>query len=240
MIPVLFYHKIDKPTPDVKIRGAFTTPSRFAKQMSYLKRHGFNFFTASEMVRHYREHGEFPARSISITFDDGWKDNFTHAFPVLKKLGIPATIFLVPSVIGQISDKVVAEGEGKREHLSADEIVEMSRGGIEFGSHSLNHIHLHKASPEDAEKEIRESRSQIENLVQKPCEVFSYPAGFFTPEVQKTVEDAGYIGAFSTVYGDNDIVDLYGMNRIEILRRDSRPFQFGRKIKSISRHRTSR
>jgi peptidoglycan/xylan/chitin deacetylase (PgdA/CDA1 family) len=234
MVPVLFYHKIDKPTPDVKIRGAFTAPARFAKQMSYLKRHGFNFLTASEMIRHYRQQGEFPARSISITFDDGWKDNYTHAFPVLKKLGIPATIFLVPSVIGQMSDKVVAEGENKREHLSANEIVEMSNGGIEFGSHSLNHVHLHKTSPEETHTEIYNSKKQIENLVQKPCEVFSYPAGFFTDEVEKMVEGAGYIGAFSTVYGDNDSVDLYSMNRIEILRRDSRPFQFGKKIKSIS------
>ncbi len=234
MVPVLLYHKIDHPTPDVKIRGAFTSPRRFAKQMSYLKKQGFTFYTASELVKHYREHGEFPTKGVSITFDDGWKDNFIHAFPVMRGLGIKATIFLVPAMIGKTSDQVTAEGEGPREHLTAENIVEMSRHGIEFGSHSLTHLLLNKASAEEINREVTESKKQIEELVQKSCDVFAYPAGFFTGEAKKTVSDAGYIAAFTTVYGDANDADLFELNRVEILRRDGRPFQFGRKIKSIN------
>jgi len=232
MPPVILYHKIDHPTPDVKIRGAFTSPKRFAKQMSYLKKQKFEFYTASELIKHYRENGEFPARGITVTFDDGWKDNFTYAFPVMRDLGIKATIFLVPSLIGKSSDQVTAEGEGEREHLSADEIIEMSSHGIEFGSHGLTHRLLHKASAEEIETEVKESKSQIEDLLQKSCDVFAFPAGFFTEEAQIAVRNAGYSAAFSTVYGDN-AVDLYALNRVEILRRDRLPFRFAKKIQAI-------
>src|ERR1700755_3469573 len=112
MPPVLAYHKIDRLTPDVKIRGAFTSPKKFAKQMSWLKRQGFVFYTAGELIRYRLENGKFPARGISVTFDDGWQDNFTNAFPVMRELGMKATIFLVPDVLGKTSDRVVAEGEG--------------------------------------------------------------------------------------------------------------------------------
>jgi len=233
MPPVLAYHKIDQPTPDVKIRGAYTSPKRFAKQMTWLKKHGFVFYTASELIKHYLEYGAFPVRGITITFDDGWKDNCTNAFPVMRDLGIKATIFLVPSVIGKTSDAITAEGEGPRAHMTAEEVVEMSRHGIEFGSHSFNHVHLHQASAEEIEREVRESKNYIENLVQKPCETFAYPAGFFSNEAKKAVSDAGYIAAFTTVYGDAGDADLFELNRVEILRRDGRPFAFARKIRTI-------
>jgi peptidoglycan/xylan/chitin deacetylase (PgdA/CDA1 family) len=234
MPPVLAYHKIDRPTPDVKIRGAFTSPRRFAKQMSYLKNQGFIFYTASELIKHYRENGVFPERGITITFDDGWKDNFTNAFPVMRELGVKATIFLVPDVIGKITDRVVAEGEGPRAHLTAENIIEMSQHGIEFGSHSFSHVHLHQAPAEVIEREVRESKTYIENLLQKPCETFAYPAGFFTEEAKKAVADAGYIAGFTTIYGNTDDSDLYELNRVEILRRDNRPFAFAKKIKTLN------
>jgi peptidoglycan/xylan/chitin deacetylase (PgdA/CDA1 family) len=235
MPPVLAYHKIDRPTPDVKIRGAFTSPKKFAKQMSYLKRQGFVFYTAAGLIKHYREHGEFPARGITVTFDDGWQDNFANAFPVMRELDIKATIFLVPDVIGKTTDRVTAEGEGPRAHLTAEQIIEMSRYGIEFGSHSFSHAHLHQASAEEVEREVRESKSYIENLLQKPCETFAYPAGFFNSEAKRAVAYAGYIAGFTTVYGDVNDADLYELNRVEILRRDGRPFQFAKKIRSIQR-----
>lgn len=235
MPPVLLYHKIDRPTPDVKIRGAFTSPRRFAKQMRYLKKQGCEFYTAAELIKHYREHGEFPARGVTVTFDDGWKDNFTYAFPVMRELGIKATVFLVPSLIGKSSDQVTADGEGPREHLSAEEIIEMSKYGIEFGSHSLNHKLLHQVSLPEIEIEVKESKKAIENLVQKNCDTFAYPAGFFTEAAKKAVSAAGYIAGFTTVYGYTEDKDFYELNRIEILRRDGRPFQFAKKISSIYR-----
>lgn len=238
--PVIAYHKIDFPSQDALVRGGFTPPKRFARQMRYLLKQGFVFYTASELIEYYLERGSFPPKGISLTFDDGWKDNYKNAFPVLRDLGIKATIFLVPSCIGQVSSKVVAEGEKGREHLSHDEIIEMSRYGIEFGSHTVNHRLLNQISPEEVKYEVEESKKQIENLLQKPCKVFAYPAGFFTETAQRAVRAAGYIAAFTTVYGkdaaDAAELDLFALNRTEILRRYRFLFQFARAVKPLGTH----
>ena len=232
-IPVLAYHKIDEPTADVKIRGAYTSAKNFARQLRYLKKRNFEFYTAAELIDFYRRDGGFPPNSICLTFDDGWKDNFKNAFPILRELQIKATIFLVPSCIGQTSARVVADGEAAREHLSSDEITRMSEYGIEFGSHTQNHQLLHQIPPTEIKYEVEESKKQIENLIQKPCRTFAYPAGFFTATAQKLVADAGYIAAFSTVYGGDEPTDLYALNRIEILRRNRFIFQFAATIKPL-------
>ncbi len=232
-IPVLAYHKIDEPTADIKLRGAFTSPKNFARQMLYLKKRGFVFYTASELIDFYRQNAAFPPKAVAVTFDDGWKDNYTHAFPILRDLEIKATIFLVPTCIGATSAKVVADGEAAREHLSAADILQMSEYGIEFGSHTQNHKLLHQISTPEIEFEVSESKREIENLLQKSCRVLAYPAGFFTGAARKAVENAGYIAAFSTVYGENDEINLYALNRIEILRRNRFLFQFARTVKPL-------
>lgn len=231
--PFLLYHKIDRPTPDVKVRGAYTSPHRFERQLSYLKRNAFRFMNASQMIDHYRSEGRFPDRTLCLTFDDGWKDNFTHAFPVLQKFGIPATIFLVVTCLGERSTKVAAEGEGPREHMSTDNIREMARAGIEFGSHTMNHLLFNRSTEQEIENEVGESKKWIENMLQKECRVFAYPAGFHTEFARDAVRRAGYIAAFSTVYGDNDHQDLFALNRTEILRRHRYPFRFPKRIRSI-------
>jgi peptidoglycan/xylan/chitin deacetylase (PgdA/CDA1 family) len=230
IVPVFLYHKIDVPPRDALVRGGYTPPRRFAKQMAQLKKQGFVFYTASELIEYYRERGSFPANGIALTFDDGWKDNHTHAFPILREFGIKATVFLVSSLIGQFSTKAQAAGEGGRAHLSPEEILEMSKHGIEFGSHSLNHTLLHRISPPEIKLEVEESKKQIETLVQKECKMFAYPAGYFSEAAKQAVADAGHIAAFSTTYGPADELDLYALNRIEILRRDRFLFQFRRKM----------
>ncbi len=232
-VPALLYHKIDLPTADVKIRGAFTAPQKFERQIAYLKKKGYEFYTACELIKFYRANGEFPSKAIAVTFDDGWKDNYQHAFPVLKKYGAKATIFLVTSCIGQNTDKVTAEGEGRREHLSEKDILEMSQNGIEFASHSLSHALFNQIGNEEIEREVTESKKIIENLTQKECSTFAYPAGFFTDFAKEAIKKAGYEAAFSTVYGTENDWDIYALNRVEILRRDSFPFRYGKKIKSI-------
>jgi len=228
--PFVLYHKIATPPRDARIRGGYTPPKRFAKQMALLKKQGFIFYTASELIEYVREHGSFPPDGLAITFDDGWKDNYENAFPVLRQLGIKATIFLIPSCIGQVSAKAMSQGEGGRAHLSLQNILEMSKHGIEFGSHTLNHRLLHQIPSDEVKFEVEESKRQIEALLCKPCKVFAYPGGHFNASASQLVKDAGYTAAFTTTYGAIQHLDFYALNRIEILRRDRFLFQFARKI----------
>ncbi|HTH51533.1 MAG TPA: polysaccharide deacetylase family protein [Pyrinomonadaceae bacterium] len=224
--PVLLYHKLDSPPPDAKLRGPYTPPQRFARQMLYLKKRGFSFRTASELVEHYRDHGRFPEKAVTITFDDGWRDNYTNGFPIFRELDIRPTIFLVASCVGSSSVKAVAEGESAREHLTADQVREMSDWGVEFGSHTMNHAHLDRIPIDEASLEIAGAKTAIEDLTQKPCKTLAYPAGFFNDEVKDIAAAAGHTAAFTTSYGKADKFDLFELNRIEVLRRHLFLFQF--------------
>jgi peptidoglycan/xylan/chitin deacetylase (PgdA/CDA1 family) len=235
IVPVIQYHMIDEPSASSRVRGGFTPPARFARQMRYLKAQGFVFYTAAELIDFYLTEGEFPANGITVTFDDGCQDSYTNAFPILRELGIKATIFLVPSVIGKVSAKPLAQGEEARPHLSREEIVEMATHGIEFGSHTTNHRLLHELKPEEVKYEVSDAKKQVEELLQKPCKTLAYPAGFFNKTVEKIVAEEGYTCAFSTVYGPKEPIDLYALNRIEILRRDRFLWQFARKIRQLKR-----
>jgi len=223
--PVLLYHKIDRPGPQSLIRGSFTPPRRFARQMTHLQRKGFTFLTAAELVEHFVSHGEFPQRSVAVTFDDGWRDNYVNGFPVLQSLGIRATVFLVAGEVGKVSFRAVTKGEPARAYLRREQILEMDRYGIEFGSHTLSHQLLDRIPEAEALAEVTQAKQRIEDLLGKECRTFAYPAGFFNPAVQSIVREAGHAAAFSTVYGPRDRVDLMALNRIEILRRHRLRFQ---------------
>jgi peptidoglycan/xylan/chitin deacetylase (PgdA/CDA1 family) len=234
-VPVFFYHKISKPWPDARVRGGFTPPRRFFKQMSYLKKEGFVFYTASELIQYFQQHGAFPPKGIALTLDDGWKDNYTNGFPVLKQLGIKATIFIIPSSIGRVFNGAAAPGEQPHAHLTRDEILEMAQHGIEFGSHTMNHRWLNELPEPEVRSEVEDAKWEIENLLQKPCLTFAYPAGFYSETAQRAVEQAGHIAAFTTTYGPAESVDLFALNRIEILRHDRFLFQFARKLAAARR-----
>jgi peptidoglycan/xylan/chitin deacetylase (PgdA/CDA1 family) len=230
-VPVIQYHMIDLPSPGSRVRGGFTPPKRFAKQMQYLKSHGYNFLTASELIEHYLAHKHFPPGALAITFDDGCQDNYTNAFPVLRELNIKATMFIVPSCIGETSSTALAAGEPPRPHLSREQILEMSHFGLEFGSHSMNHRLFHQIPPSDVQSEVESAKRALEDLLQKPCKTFAYPAGYYTPEAERIIQSAGHICAFSTTYGPKDRIDLFAINRTEIFRRDRFLFQFARRLK---------
>ena len=234
VVPVIQYHMIDVPPPGARVRGGFTPPGRFARQMAHLKKSGFVFYTAGELMEYFRAQGRFPERGLAITLDDGCTDNYTNAFPVLRKLGIKATMFVVPSCIGETNGKTLPAGEPPRPHFTREEMLEMSRSGIEFGSHSMNHRLLHEIPIAEAEYEIRSAKDYLEELLGRPCRTFAYPAGYFTPDVERVIEKAGHICAFSTTYGPADRLDLYAINRAEIFRRDRFVWQFRRKIAKLA------
>lgn len=174
---ILMYHSIQ---PVAQGAGIVTTPTRFAAQIDWLARHGARFVTVSQLqAAEDRDH------MVAITFDDGYVDNYTNAWPILQQYDAPATIYLAPEMPGI-------------DHLTPDMIREMAAGGVEFGAHTLTHIHLPSADDPTADREIRQSRVAVQALTGQPCSSFAYPYGKLADRHVEMVRQAGFSSAVTT------------------------------------------
>ena len=166
----------------------FVTPENFKRQMKYLKDKGYKIISLDELVEGLKTGRRFPHNSVVITADDGYEDNYTYAYPVLKKYGFPATIFVIADFI-----------DTKKDFMSWDELREMSRHNISFGGHTKNHAYLPSIKKEGALwDETRGCKESIENRIGSNVDYFCYPLGGFTGHVKQTVKKAGYKGACTT------------------------------------------
>ena len=202
-VPILTYHNID-------YRGGLLSvaPENFEKQMRYLKNAHYNVISLNDLVEGTKKGRSFPHKTVVITIDDGYKNNFTYAYPVLKKYGFPATLFLITKHIGTSAD-----------FLNWDEIKEMSKNNISFGGHTKNHPHLPEIQDKDVLwEEIAGCKKAIEEHIGIPAAYFCYPLGGITGAVEMLVQKAGYKGACTTKQG-HDVFnkkDLYALNRISV------------------------
>ena len=154
-------------------------PVRFERLLQLLQQKKLHFVTVAELINSPKP------RSVALTFDDGFADNYHYAFPLLKKYNAKATIYLTPDIDG--IDK-----------LTDAQIREMSQSGlVEFGAHTLHHVNLLKVDDHEAMQEIRGSKERVESLTGK-CVSFAYPYGRFDERHQVMVEAAGFSSAVST------------------------------------------
>jgi glycosyltransferase involved in cell wall biosynthesis len=190
---------------------------RFVRQMAWLKWRRYHVLSLEEFLRYHREYRLPPARSVVITFDDGYADNRTIAFPILRKYGFPATIFLVSGAVGA-SNQWDCDGElAGRCLLSWSDIQEMRDGGIHFGSHTRTHVLLTAVPLSQMEDEVAGSRLDLEQKIGCPILAFAYPYGKYDVSSQETAERAGFLGACSCHSGVNDpATPLYILRRTEI------------------------
>lgn len=175
-IAVLMYHRVlpdDAPVRTIE-PGMYVRASTFRAQMQWL--------AARWPVVPLGEarHDGPAARAAVVTFDDGWRDNRTVAWPILRELGLRPTIFLV-------RDWVQPGGTPAGEFLRPEEVSELAAAGVEFGAHTASHPHLDRLSAAAAAEEMRLSRAAVERWTGRPCRVFAYPYGDHNEE---TVEVA--------------------------------------------------
>lgn len=215
-VPILTYHSIgyDKGLLSV-------SPESFNWQMQYLKDGNFKVITLGELAEGLKNGKKFGRKTVVITFDDGYKDNFTSAYPILKKYGFKATIFLVSSFMGKIVDK--------DEFMDWIEAKEMAKYGIEFGSHSKTHPYLPSIEKDDAKlwDEIYGSKKEIEEKLGLSVKFFCYPIGGFTEKIKEYVKNAGYEAAVTTNKrnGLKNLVDFYAIRRISVRNKDKLNFR---------------
>ncbi|MBY0276192.1 polysaccharide deacetylase family protein [Candidatus Binatia bacterium] len=192
---VIYYHRID----DEQHRSC-VTPRAFAEQMAHLRADGFHVMGLAAMREHLDAHRPFPDRTVVITFDDGFADNYTAAFPVLAKHALPATIFLAAGFIDGDELPVLRDRSGIRP-MTWQQVCEMSRHGVAFGAHTLTHRSLTELPPDELEREIVGSRDMVAARVGAPAETFCYPRGHFDERVKQAVRAAGFKIACTTLPG---------------------------------------
>lgn len=211
-VAVLMYHRVsDKAGRKEKLRVSL---DRFNRQMHYLYKHGYRTIPAVDLVRFCRGEMALPKKAIVISFDDGYKDNYLYAFPILRKYNLSAIIFLVSDYIGSTNRW---DEHPEDALLSWGEILEMLKGGIEFGSHGRTHPNLLHLSEEEIRSEMQESRVALEEGLKRQVKLFAYPFGKFDPGDKNIVKACGYQGAFSTLSGKNgEGQDPFALRRILI------------------------
>ena len=200
-VPILVYHKVN-PDPGVGGYGLRVSPRSFEKQMAYLFRSGYSAISLTDLADHFDRGKPLPPRPVIITFDDGYLDNYTYAYPILKKYGLTATIFVVAGTVGGINEFDYNEGRQPKNKMAGwKELKEMADGGITIGGHTLRHPHLAGLTHEEARFEISEGRKILEAGLNRPVEVFCYPYGNFEPDIVGMVREMGFRAAVTTEQG---------------------------------------
>jgi peptidoglycan/xylan/chitin deacetylase (PgdA/CDA1 family) len=219
---ILMYHMVSNPATPAETKYA-CPPKLFEQQMASLRKNGFNPVSLAAIDQHLRAGAFLPDNAVAITLDDGFEDNYQHAFPILSKHRIPATIFLATGHLGATNRWMDKTNFSQRPMLSWEQIKLMDQdGGIDFGAHTVNHPHLPELEMDVARQEIMLSKQAIEQNLGKPCNHFAYPYGQFTTNHRDLVEEAGFSIACSTRSGFNDSQrDPYVLHRIEVYGDDS-------------------
>jgi peptidoglycan/xylan/chitin deacetylase (PgdA/CDA1 family) len=190
-IPVLAYHQISNAFSWSITRQ---TKNQFERGMRFLYDEDYET-VAPSTVFDPESHGN--EKSVILTFDDGYEDFYLNAFPVLKKYGFTACIFIITGYVGRKSNWDYNWGRFKKRHLSWEQILNLYRAGFEIGSHTVNHPDLTKIPHHYLHFELQASKETLEDKLGREVYFLSYPFGRYNKLVQKEVERVGYKGAFT-------------------------------------------
>lgn len=187
-VPVLYYHSVD---PSEK-NEVTISPQKLKEQLLFIKNSGYTTLTMAELNDYILNNKPIPEKSIVITFDDGYMDNYTNAFPILKELDMKATVF------------VITNGIDDGYYMSSAQLKEMSDYGLDIESHTNKHLHLNELTYEQQLEELKTSKEKIEGITGKTVLSVAYPFGDLNENSKKAVTEAGYSLAFTTDLGYAD------------------------------------
>lgn len=217
-IIILNYHKID----DTNI-ALSVAPQEFERQMAYLKAKGYNTITPDALVDYLEGNGELPVKPLLITFDDGYVDNYTNAYPVLKKYGFQATIFVITDYLNLYPD-----------YITWDQAKEMSQNGITIASHTMQHKSMTTLRDEELYEELQGSAMAINLHIGQQSQFVAYPTGTYNLHVAEVIKKCGYRAAFTIKYGNVDRAsNVYALERVPIFRTNNTFQSFLERIKFL-------
>lgn len=231
-MPVIMYHRVIKDESEKGVHGTYVTVKQFEEQIRYLKKKGYETVTFKDLLNNrYKQRFDKNKKWIMLTFDDGYKDNYENAFPILKKYKFKGIIYILDGIE---YNKWDVDNSGNPEKkfalMNQNELLEMQKYGIEFGGHTSTHPRLAKLPTDKVKTEIINSKSNIEKLIGKELLSFAYPYGSLNEEVKNVPQEAGYKFAVATdsgsiVFSD----DLFEIRRIGIFPTNNL-FNFKRKV----------
>ncbi len=182
-IPVLMYHEIGTGP-----NSLYVPIEKFRAQMNYLYNSGYHTVTmanAQEMLVNEK----IPAKTVALTFDDGYNSVYTRALPIMQEFGFTGTVY------------VCTDFSGRDNYLTWEEMKTLQTAGIEIGSHTKNHIDLQTASTERQTNEIFGSKQALEEILGVPVRSFCYPTGTYNETTPQLVKVAGYTSAVTVANG---------------------------------------
>ncbi len=200
-VPILEYHVLgpapaDEPYPDL-----YVSRPVFHRQMSWLEDHGYQAVTLDQVEAAWYHDGTLPPKPVVLSFDDGYRPQFTYALPELRRHGWAGVLNL--------------KAEGSDLYPSNVEV--MLAAGWELAAHTIHHLDLTELDPEQLEEEVAGSRRILHREYGVPVDNFCYPAGRFNSTVIAAVEAAGYVGATTEIHGYATRDHPYELARFEIL-----------------------
>jgi peptidoglycan/xylan/chitin deacetylase (PgdA/CDA1 family) len=200
-IPVLMYHHISN-----TIKSDWSiTPQKLNEQLAYLKNNGYTAISL-DMLYSYKENKTIlPEKSVVITFDDGYSDEYNNAYPLLTKYGFKATFFI-------ITGSVLKKNEDGNEYMLLEDLKRLNKGGMDLEAHTVTHPDLSKLSYKQQYNELYKSKKYLEKNFHRKINYMAYPYGLCNNLTHKAAKRIGYRIAF-TINGGHE--DTYN-NRLDI------------------------
>jgi peptidoglycan/xylan/chitin deacetylase (PgdA/CDA1 family) len=186
-VPILVYHSVTphRPGDSAKQLEFDVSPEAFETQMTYLRDHGITVVSFERLVNALEGHGSLPPRAAVIAFDDGWENQYVHAFPILRQFGYTATFFVFTSPLGR-DDR----------YMTWEQLRDLQNAGMTIGAHTLTHPRLKTLTdPKMLHREVDVSRERLEQHLGSAIAFFAYPFGVPTPDVTAAVQAAGFRAA---------------------------------------------
>lgn len=224
---VLFYHRVN-PYPRARLgpvsREITVSPAAFEQQLRHLAARGWHSLTIADCAAVLAGQKPLPAKSMLITFDDGYEDNLLYAAPLLARFGFRATVFVIAGFLGRTSGAVWPHGDPPEfgRFLTGPQLHALQGAGLEIGSHTMTHPRLTEIGAEARERELADARASLEALLGHPVAALAYPEGDVDPAVEHAATSAGYALGFTTVPGRNAPGDRpTALRRTEVSASDS-------------------
>ena len=209
-LPILMYHRIGRIGPNLApiTQRLSVTPADFAAQMRWLRRNGFHAVSQAQAFDALERGAKLPSRPVMITFDDGYRGVWANALPVLMRLHMPATAYV-------ITDRI---SNGDPSFLTWSELRALQANGVSVGSHTVTHSDLTTLDDTQALGELTNSRRALERHLGRRVQWFAYPAGAEDARIVGLTRRAGYVLAVTTQPGSvQSAADPLELRRYEVL-----------------------